>query len=121
MLYRLPLLPVLTLVLWLGADAQNTGQIKEISSPQAKAQAMLSRLYSACSPAGYQASKINYALLDYYSAREDLINQPHPNQSEFEARLRMLRDKLNQKIQMVLSPEQLQMWLAYKEKEKIEE
>ena len=94
--------------------------MKEISSPQAQAQAMMSKVYSACSLVGYQANKLNYAFLDYYSKLDELMHQPRPNQAAFETNQKMLKDKLNEKLQGVLTPDQMQMWAVFKEREKID-
>lgn len=104
----------------LGVAQNSVKPLRELSSPQVRAQAMVSKIYSACNPAGYQASKVNYAFVEYYSRLDELTLQPRPDQSEFEMKQKMLKDKLNEKLQTIFTPEQMRMWTAYKEKERIE-
>ena len=98
----------------------NERAMKETVSPEAKAQEMVSRVYSACSPAGYQANRISRAFTDYYSQLDVLMHQSSPGQADFEMKRKMLKDNLNERLQTILTPEQMSMWASYKGREKID-
>lgn len=88
-------------------------------NPQAKAKKALSKIHAAVKLEGEQTSKVNAALIDYYT-KKDAIEKATTlaNKEEGEKKIDDLKDARDKQIRAILTSAQWKKWMAYKEKEK---
>lgn len=101
-------------------NAQSTEAPKEMLSAQARAQKVLTKIFQRCNTTANQASKINFVYANYFRKFEEYRSTPQ-GQQNFEMKLRILQNDLNEKMQSILTPDQLCNWTAYLQSEGLED
>lgn len=87
------------------------------TTPEARAKAMVGRIHKACNLQGNEWTKVNDAFTAYYKKVEALSTE----KSIADTKIKDLRKELNDKLTTALSAERMRIWVAYKEKERIQE
>ena len=89
--------------------------------PQAKAKKALSKIHTAVKLESEQTSKVNAALIDYYTKKEQIEkNTTMANKEQGDKKIDALKDARDKQLRSILTSAQWKKWVAYKEKEKDE-
>lgn len=104
------------LIILVQTGAYSFAQIGE-TTPEAKAKAMVSKIHKACNLQGSEWTKVNDAFTAYYKKVAALSTE----KVVADAKIKELKKELNDKLTTSVSAERMRIWVAYKEKEKIQE